>query len=104
MPFGPLLQPSLALSLLKASLEGPSARVEYLTLPFADLAGADFYQWVANEASNEWVLGDWIFAGALYGEDGLDDGYLGYLEGVIRRGDPGIGEERLAEIVRARRL
>ncbi|HEY3569904.1 MAG TPA: RiPP maturation radical SAM C-methyltransferase [Thermoanaerobaculia bacterium] len=101
MPFGPLLQPSLGLSLLKAGLEGPGARIEYLTLPFADLAGADFYQWVANEVPSQWVLGDWLFSGALYGEDGHDNGYL---EEVIRRDDPGISEERIAEIVRARQL
>jgi ribosomal peptide maturation radical SAM protein 1 len=101
MPFGPLLQPSLGLSLLKASLEGPGAAIEYLTLPFADRVGADFYQWAANEASNEWLLGDWIFAGALHGGEDAQDGYL---EDVILRDDPEIGEERIAGIARARRL
>jgi ribosomal peptide maturation radical SAM protein 1 len=95
MPFGPLLQPSLGLSLLKAGLGGDRARIEYLTLPFADLAGADFYQWVSNEIPAEWVLGDWIFAGALFGEEQGD----GYLDEVVRAGD-----ERLAEIRRARGL
>jgi ribosomal peptide maturation radical SAM protein 1 len=95
MPFGPLLQPSLGLSLLKAGLGGDRARIEYLTLPFADLAGTDFYQWVANEIPAEWVLGDWIFAGALFGESGDDS----YLKDVVRAGD-----ERLAEVRRAREL
>jgi ribosomal peptide maturation radical SAM protein 1 len=98
MPFGPLLQPSLGLSLLKAGLAetDATARIEYLTLPFADLVGADFYQWVAAEVPSEWVLGDWIFAGALYG--GAEPG--GYFEEVLREVEP----ERLAEISAARRL
>lgn len=94
MPFGPLLQPSLGLSLLKAGLGG-GARIEYLTLPFADLVGADFYQWVANEIPAEWVLGDWIFAGALFG-DTEDDRYL---TEVVHASD-----ERREEIACARRL
>ena len=100
LPFGPLLQPSLGLSLLKAGLEAStdaSARVEYLTLPFGDLLGADFYQWVAAEVPSEWVLGDWIFADALYGEDEPDGGYFAE---VLR----GVEPERLAQISEARRL
>jgi ribosomal peptide maturation radical SAM protein 1 len=97
MPFGPLLQPSLGLSLLKAGLDGPSASIEYLTLPFADLLGADFYQWVAAEVPSEWVLGDWIFAGALYGKEEADGGYFAE---VLRDVEP----ERLARIAGARRL
>lgn len=95
LPFGPLLQPSLGLSLLKAGLGGRRARIEYLTLPFADLAGADFYQWVANEVPAEWVLGDWIFAGTLFGEREEQ----GYLTEVLR-----VSAERQEEIARARRL
>jgi hypothetical protein len=43
MPFGPLLEPSLGLSLLKATLarHGCNARVLYLTLPFAKDVGID---------------------------------------------------------------
>lgn len=95
MPFGPLLQPSLGLSLLKAGLGDGRARIAYLTLPFADRVGAEFYQWVSNEVPAEWVLGDWIFAGALFGDVEEDP----YLKDVVRASD-----ERLEEIARARLL
>jgi ribosomal peptide maturation radical SAM protein 1 len=103
MPFGPLRQPSLGLSLLKAGLGQPRARIEYLTLPFADLVGAELYQWITTEAPGEWVLGEWIFAAALYGDGGEDD----YLDRVVRNGGgprQPLDERRLAEIRRARRL
>jgi ribosomal peptide maturation radical SAM protein 1 len=103
MPFGPLLNPSLGLSLLKAGLGGLRARIDYLTLPFADLVGPELYRWITSEAPSEWVLGDWIFAGALFGDDREDDGYLDH---VIRgRGlyQPA-GERRLDELRRARRM
>ncbi|HEV8582709.1 MAG TPA: RiPP maturation radical SAM C-methyltransferase [Thermoanaerobaculia bacterium] len=93
MPFGPLLQPSIGLSLLRASLGGRPARIEYLTLAFADLIGADLYQFVAVEVNSEWLLGDWIFAGVLYGE--RDAGHDDYLSGFEGRRD---------ELLRARRL
>ena len=96
LPFGPLLQPSLGLSLLKAATPA-STRIEYLTLPFGDQIGADFYQWVAAEVPSEWVLGDWIFADALYGEEEPDGGYFAE---VLRDVEP----ERLAQIAEARRL
>jgi ribosomal peptide maturation radical SAM protein 1 len=102
MPFGPLLNPSLGLSLLKASLGELRARIDYLTLPFADLIGADLYQWITLGAPSEWLLGDWIFAGALYGDSRED----GYLDRVIRGHGPHppADERRLDELRRARRL
>jgi len=101
-PFGPLLQPSLGLSLLKAGLPEPAARIDYLTFPFADLVGAELYQWILTEAPSEWHLGDWIFAAALYG----DTGDQGYLDRVICGHHPPVqvDETRIDEIRRARRL
>jgi ribosomal peptide maturation radical SAM protein 1 len=103
MPFGPLLHPSLGLSLLRAGLGETRARIEYLTLPFADLIGEELYRWVITDAPSEWVLGDWIFAGALYGDSGEDDGYLDH---VIRGRGPHRpdDERRLDDLRRARRL
>lgn len=96
LPFGPLLQPSLGLSLLRAGTPA-STRIEYLTLSFGDRIGADFYQWVAAEVPSEWVLGDWIFAGALYGEQEPDGGYFA---DVLQ----GVEPARLAQVAAARRL
>jgi ribosomal peptide maturation radical SAM protein 1 len=102
MPFGPLLQPSLGLSLLKAGLGEPGARIEYLTLAFADLVGTELYRWITTEAPSDWVIGDWIFAGALYGESGGEI----YLDRVVRGCGlcPPVDEPRLDEIRRARRM
>jgi hypothetical protein len=50
MPFGPLLQPSIALGLLKASLTPLNMRtaVEYFTLRFAELIGSPLYTQFAS--------------------------------------------------------
>jgi ribosomal peptide maturation radical SAM protein 1 len=107
LPFGPLLQPSLGLSLLRASLGGRAARIariEYFTLPFADLIGADLYQFVAIEVNSEHLLGDWIFAGALYGEGTVDSD--DFLNEVLRASVPPgpAAERRRGELLRAREL
>lgn len=72
MPFGPLLQPSLGLSLLKAGLtpHGISARVRYYTLAFAKLVGVPSYLQVTHgPLSATDLIGEWIFAGALFPPD-----------------------------------
>jgi len=98
MPFGPLAQPSLGLSLLRAGLGGRSARIEYFTIAFADLIGAELFQYIALEAPAEWILGDWIFSGALSEAASPD-----YLDKVVRNGHLGRPtEERIAQLERAR--
>jgi ribosomal peptide maturation radical SAM protein 1 len=72
MPFGPLLEPSLGLSLLKAKLlqEGYSANVLYLTLPFARVIGVAQYSAIAAGAPHSTSLvGEWIFSADVFGPE-----------------------------------
>jgi hypothetical protein len=72
MPFGPLLWPSIGLSLLKGGLGAhrTSTRIHYFTLAFADLIGHTFYAALSDGAPSVAELsGDWIFSGALFGPD-----------------------------------
>lgn len=86
MPFGPgVLQPSLALSLLKAGITplGVSAKVLYLGLEFAQRIGLKLYQEVSlTEPSVEGFIGEWIFTGTLFGDRKQD--VEGYIEEVLR--------------------
>lgn len=67
LPFGIAAQPSLALSLLKNSLPPGSARVLYLTLPFARRIGLFTYSWIAEfQPFFTALLGEWLFAEALF--------------------------------------
>jgi ribosomal peptide maturation radical SAM protein 1 len=91
MPFGPLFQPSLGLSLLKASLAPLHipAKVLYFTLRFAELIGSSFYARISNPGGITFpfdivdLIGEWLFAGALFDPDRLDT--AGYLEQVLHR-------------------
>jgi ribosomal peptide maturation radical SAM protein 1 len=70
MPFGPLLSPSLGLSLLQPQLtaHGLSCRIEYFTLPFAERIGERLYSRIASEsrAMSRAFVGEWIFSHALF--------------------------------------
>jgi ribosomal peptide maturation radical SAM protein 1 len=73
MPFGPLLSPSLGLSLLQpqAAARGVSCRVEYFTLPYAERIGERLYSRIATEhrAMSRAFVGEWIFSHALFDWD-----------------------------------
>ena len=84
-PFHTERWPSIAVSLLKAALsrDGIRCDVLYLNLRFADLAGLEFYSELAGEALTHGILvGDWIFAGDLFGEAVPDPDR--YVEDVLR--------------------
>ena len=70
-PFHTERWPSIGVSLLKAALtrDGIPCDVLYLNLRFADLVGLEVYAELADEALTHGALvGDWIFAGDLFGE------------------------------------
>lgn len=73
MPFAALERPSLALGLLKSCLAraGISARVEYANLDFAEFSTLDLSQTIINR-SPEFLLGEWVFAGAAFPENQPD--------------------------------
>jgi ribosomal peptide maturation radical SAM protein 1 len=78
MPFGPLRQPSLALSLLQAQLAGLRSEVLYFTLPFARRIGLPWYEWITEcEPFVSALLGEWLFRSTLYAESAAEaEGYL----------------------------
>ena len=77
MPFGPLMSPSLALSLLQPQVEarGLTCRSEYFTLGFAERIGEPMYCKITNElrAFTRSFVGEWIFSHALYDWDEAHD-------------------------------
>jgi len=77
MPFGPVFNPSLGLSLLQAGLARHriSSRVRYFTIDFAERIGQNFYCDVAydNGPPVEYLTGDWIFSAAVKNAGSADD-------------------------------
>ncbi len=85
MPFGALCDPSIALGLLKAGLNraGISCAVRYFTFPFAAKIGEQLYLDLANGKPRlTAMLGEWMFADALWGPGRLDSD--AYVEEVLR--------------------
>lgn len=103
MPFGPLLQPSLALALLK-QVSPVSTEVLYLTLSFAKRIGAELYEWIAEGNPDSTALvGEWLFSSALFGRPVTEkSAYLGQvLRGPQHEGEP-VPEERIRALLRVR--
>jgi ribosomal peptide maturation radical SAM protein 1 len=96
-PFYFLDRPSLGVSLLKAGLSqrGIQSDVLYLNLQFADFAGLELYTAV-TEARYMAVVGEWLFAGDLFGERARDP--MPYVDQVLvgRYADRAIAEQLLA--------
>ena len=87
MPFGPLLQPSIGLSLLKSSLTPLNipTQIRYFTLQFADYIGPALYSQLAGGyPATVDLVGEWLFAHALFDPDTIDE--MGYVEDILRGG------------------
>lgn len=85
MPFGPLLQPSIGLGLLKAGLtcRGINSKILYFTLKFAQLIGITSYETISHGHPAVYdLLGEWIFSGALFNTD--DANVEAYINDVLR--------------------
>lgn len=69
MPFGGAHAPSIGLSLLKAALDrdGLPCEIRYLNQQFAERIGDEQYERIATGGSRA-LLGDWIFAERLFGD------------------------------------
>lgn len=69
-PFGPLLLPSLGLSLLKSAVVADNDDVNvdilYLTIEFAKRIGPELYNRITDGDSTCNLLGEWVFADALF--------------------------------------
>jgi ribosomal peptide maturation radical SAM protein 1 len=84
MPFGPLGQPSIGLSLLRAALP-PSVRstIFYFTIDFAERVGTHLYDLVADGFPETTALvGEWLFARDVYGADALAE--QRYVDEILR--------------------
>lgn len=75
MPFGSVARPSLALSLLKGSLEqhGIAAETAYLNVRFAALIGKSVYESI-GESDPTRLIGEWLFASSLFDDGPQADG------------------------------
>ena len=81
MPFGPMLSPSLGLSLLKPEVmaRGLTCQIEYFTLPFAEKIGHQLYSKITGESRvfSRAFVGEWIFSHALFDwSDEHDERYV----------------------------
>ena len=89
MPFGSLMLPSVALGLLKASLKPLeiTTKTLYFTLRFAERVGYFRYSRITEGLTlNYDLIGEWLFAEALFGPDQLDT--AGYVENILRNPSP----------------
>ncbi|HEX3053490.1 MAG TPA: RiPP maturation radical SAM C-methyltransferase [Aggregatilineaceae bacterium] len=88
MPFGPITQPSLGLSLLKRVLarEHLTADILYATLRFADMIGGDTYTQISSGDPYVDLAGEWVFSNALF--DGQNEKHIHYIDDVLRRQSP----------------
>ncbi|MEW6228895.1 MAG: RiPP maturation radical SAM C-methyltransferase, partial [Bacillota bacterium] len=84
MPFGPLFQPSMGLSLLKPAIAqlGVTTKLLYFTFRFAELIGASSYLQISEgQPASYDLVGEWIFSAALFGNASSDA--EGYIEEVL---------------------
>jgi ribosomal peptide maturation radical SAM protein 1 len=90
MPFGPLLQPSIGLSLLKASLIAnkiTSTKILYFTIKFAELIDIPLYLSISNgQPSTVDLVGEWIFNGSLFNIPEIE--VENYIRDVLREFSP----------------
>lgn len=113
MPFGPLLSPSLGLSLLKSALnqDRVSVTVLYFSISYAELIGERLYDCISQGAYPQDLVGEWIFADSLFGPQ-PDSQTHRYVEEVLRGRLPGhslasnylppLSEHQIAQILEAR--
>jgi ribosomal peptide maturation radical SAM protein 1 len=79
-PFGPLLLPSLGLSLLKSAVlaDNAEASVEilYLTIDFAKRIGPELYTRITDGDTTCNLLGEWVFADAVFPGHAVPGDYI----------------------------
>jgi hypothetical protein len=84
MPFFPSDRPSLGLSLLKSALKnkGIGSDIHYFNIRFAGKIGVDIAKEL-NDCPRVDLLGEWIFADAVWGHDPVND--AAYLAEVVEK-------------------
>lgn len=88
MPFGPISQPSIGLTLLKGALrqKGIPADLFYATLLFAEMIGGSTYGQISSGNPYVDLAGEWVFANALF--EGKHEKHSCYVDDVLRRKSP----------------
>src|SRR3954451_13372676 len=92
-PFYQVFTPALGVSLLKAALarDGIPCDVLYANIRYAEPIGPRLYTRIAGEGRFDALVGEWLFAGDLFGERApdpaayLDDVLLGRFAGEFDR-------------------
>lgn len=71
MPFADISRPAMGVSLLAAETKaaGYSARIAYPNIDFAQTLGAALYQTIASSYPPELLVGEWVFADAVFGDE-----------------------------------
>jgi ribosomal peptide maturation radical SAM protein 1 len=86
MPFGELFSPSMGLSLLKGALnrDGISSVIRYFGIPFATRIGRPLYFDLSTDdrMSARQLVGEWLFAHALFERSAEDDER--YFDSILR--------------------
>jgi ribosomal peptide maturation radical SAM protein 1 len=103
MPLGAMERPALGLSLLKArlALDGIACDVRYPSFTFADLLGAEEYQWISSTIPYIAFAGDWCFTEALYGP--RPDADKGYIVEVLQK-TWRLGPKEIARVMAVRAM
>ena len=89
MPFGAIDRPSIGLSSVQAALRQQeiTADILYLNLMFAEGIGASLYHQISDgQPAYEDLIGEWLFAAAVFGRDQIDT--EGFLDQVVRGRNP----------------
>ncbi|HEX8080484.1 MAG TPA: RiPP maturation radical SAM C-methyltransferase [Jatrophihabitans sp.] len=85
-PFGPLLLPSLGLSLLKSAVLADNSEVGveilYLTIDFAKRIGPELYTRITDGDSTCNLLGEWLFADAVFPDHAIPRDYITNILGL----------------------
>ena len=100
MPFADPGRPAIGASLLSSAAGrlGRSSRVFYFTFGFAERVGLDTYRRIGNGFPPDSLVGEWVFADLLFGEEIPDaDNYVGDILGAY-----GLAPEQVRDVVAAR--
>ncbi len=93
LPFAKVSQPVLGVSILKAAAAaaGFPVCVRYFDLDFAERTGLPLYRGIASSFGSHTLMGDWIFAEALFGKRlPSADRFLAHLRADYSRLEDGI--------------
>jgi ribosomal peptide maturation radical SAM protein 1 len=83
MPFGGCTSPSLGISSLKGALcqKGFATDIHYFTIALAAQIGFDLYAMIAERLPPGALVGEWLFAPVLFGDNATADGH--YVHDVL---------------------